>query len=716
MNWKELFEYVIKPISRNTRSDLAVAAAIIAGVSTGEIKLPEELVKHEILNKILEKTKLEGNIRDRSLQILKNTENEEFRELLEEFFKLIVESPIFYELLTVMSTNTGFLNIMRNALHTLNMLKLISEEEIKTYLDRVSGYLDELEGFVTYYRVPKSIDEVIAEFRLPREWTNEKDFESLFIMDDRLREAYNKILNNIGEKIIIVGRPGVGKTALMFKVWKDLSKMFNTGILLPNVPIRRLHEEYGVILFYDDLPRIGDAALKTLVGVKNIIATAREHEFNEMLRRYPKLRGEFVVVRLTEASGDFLKTMLIKYLENAGIDYEEEAIKLAVEKARGAPIYLYHLYKELKAKKLEEGHAKLTVAIAKAIPEGTREYVGEILANVLRKAKGKYGILLALKSMTLTRTGAIHDAHFSTLYELSSDKMGEERDWDAFTSIHDILDYNPEEMTLRFPHDSWIDVLKGRSEAIAGLVHVVDAKVSDREKEELLVDSARISWERVIADAKYLLARGLLEETDARKVLSLANSILTNWETFPLSDLESLEKIAKEWRRVLGEMANYALEGIRKLTEKGLESIDVMLSEAKREIGLGNIDKAKELLNKILEIDPSNRKALNNLGVILFNEGREEEALRLFMRARTPIALYNAAYIHYKKGELDTAEKLFREALENGAGPDAMFNLALTLFRLGKKDEALKWIERYMREAPDDKSAERLRNLIIRSG
>ena len=635
------------------RSDLVTAAALIAGSTTGEISLPNEFTTSNSVKKVLDLVALDGNVKERALKILENTKDENFRTLLENVFKNFITSPSFSDMLTAMSMNASFLNVLRNAFHALSMLKIVPEEELRSYLDKISGYLDELEGFVSYYRVPKTTDEIITEFRLPREWINEETFNKLFVMDNRLKEAYNKIMENIGEKIIIVGRPGVGKTALMFRIWRELSKIYDTGILLPNIPIRRLHEEYGVILFYDDLPRIGEISLQTIVGAKNIIATAREHEYNEMLRKHPKLRGEFVVIRLTEASNEFLTNMLINYLENAGIGYEEEAIKIAVEKARGTPIYLYHLYKELRAKKLEEGTATLTETIAKAIPEGTREYVGEILATVLRKAKGKYGILLALKSATLTRTGAIHDTHFSILYELAASKIGEEKDWDTFTSIHDILDYNPEEMTLRFPHDSWIDVLKGRSEAIAGLVHVVDTKVSDREKEELLVDSAREAWERVIKDAKYLISRGLLEETDTRKILSLANTILTNWETFPLTETETLEKIAKEWRKILGEMANYTLENLRKLAEKGFENIDVLIAEAKREYSLGNIEKAKEILNKALEIDPSNRRALNNLGLILANEGREEEALKLFMRARTPTALYNAAHIHYKRGELE---------------------------------------------------------------
>ena len=716
MNWKELFEYAIKPISKYTRSDLAVSAGILAGISTGELKLPKDIMEHKIVKEISEKVQLEGTIKERALQLIKlSSSDDAFRAKLEEFLKILIESPVSTELISTMSMSASSLNIIRNALHALIISKAAIEREIKSYLDRISSYLDDIEGFVTYYRVPKTVSEVISEFRLPKEWADEKTFEKLFIMDERLKKAYEKVMENIGEKIIIIGRPGVGKTALMFKIWKDLSKIYDTGILLPNVPIRKLHEEYGIILFYDDLPRIGEISLKALVGVKNIIATAREHEYNEMLRKYPQLRGEFIVVRLTEASDEFLRSMLIKFLENAGIPYEENAIEIAVEKARGTPVYLYHLYKELKAKKLREGYAKLTTTIAKAIPDGTREYVGEIIASILRKAKGKYGILLALKAAALTRTGAIHDIHFSALYELSAERMGEERDWDAFTAIHDVLDYNPEEMTLRFPHDSWIDVLKGRSEAIAGFVHVVDTKVSDREKEELLIDSARACWERTIEDARYLITRGLFEETDARRVLSLANSILANWETFPLVGLEILERIAKEWRKVLGEIANYTLERLRKAVKKEVRDIDIMVREAKKEYSLGNIERAKEILNKVLEIDPSNKKALNNLGVILASEGREDEALRYFLRARTPNSLYNAAYIYYKRGELETAERLLKDAIKAGAGPDAMFNLALTLFRLGKKNEALKWIEAYLREVPEDKSAEKLRTMILKT-
>ena len=168
MEWRELFEYIIKPLSRSSRSDLVISASILAALSANEIKLPEGIAEHELTKNILASVSLDGSVRERALRILKEAENDEFREKLESFFKLIIETPLFDELVSRMSTNAGFLNVIRNALHSVNMIRLLPPEEIKGYLDRISSYLDEIEGFVAYYRVPKTVEEVVMDFRLPR--------------------------------------------------------------------------------------------------------------------------------------------------------------------------------------------------------------------------------------------------------------------------------------------------------------------------------------------------------------------------------------------------------------------------------------------------------------------------------------------------------------------------------------------------------------------
>jgi len=156
MGWKELFEYVIKPLSKNYRSDLVTAAALIAGSTTGEISLPEELAASDTVKKVMDSVALEGNVKERALKILENTKDKNFRTLLEDVFKNFITSTSFSDMLTAMSMNASFLNVLRNAFHALSMLKIVPEEELRSYLDKISGYLDELEGFVSYYRVPKN--------------------------------------------------------------------------------------------------------------------------------------------------------------------------------------------------------------------------------------------------------------------------------------------------------------------------------------------------------------------------------------------------------------------------------------------------------------------------------------------------------------------------------------------------------------------------------
>ena len=98
-------------------------------------------------------------------------------------------------------------------------------------------------------------------------------------------------------------------------------------------------------------------------------------------------------------------------------------------------------------------------------------------------------------------------------------------------------------------------------------------------------------------------------------------------------------------------------------------------------------DRAREAFRKVLELDPTSAKAFENLGEDELATGELAKAVPDLKRA------------------LDLEPRLF----------DALYNLAMALDRLGRRDEARPLIERFIREAPRERYAtdiERLQELI----
>ena len=683
-------------LTKRIRSDLALTLAYFFQHPD---LAPEKLRKHIMENNYDEAIKL----------VL---ESKEIKEVLVKTAIELLRGENLQTLLEEAGNSMTTLNMLRNALNQLSMRALISEEEARNRFNLISSKLDLIEGFVTYYKVPKSIDEVLAEWRLPREWSDDETFKRVFIRDKRIEKAEEKALENLGEKILIIGDPGVGKTALLFDLWRAISEISDTALLLPNVPIRRIHEELGIILFADDLPRYGESTLKSLKGTKNIIATAREFEYNEMLRKYPELRGEFKTIYLSKADAEFLRTMLIQYLKTAKIPYDEKALEIAVRKARGAPVYLWHLYKDLLAKKRRGEKAELDIDTAQKIPEGTINYVGEIIASIISNKPGRFSMILALKAITVLKSAEIHDLIFTTLYKIAAEKMREEANWELFTTIHDLMEYNPTEFILKFPHDSWIDALKGGAKQIAGITMAIDGRYSDLEKEEIVKEAAIETWEKALKDIKTMMKREKEEEIDIRRFLSLAKNILENWNDILLGEIELAEQLAREWRAKLGEYASHTLALIEQTTRKEITPATLYI-KARKLYYEGKKEEAKQLLEEILAMDPRNEKALVLLGIIEYEQGNPQKAQELFQKANTIEAIHNLALIKIYQEKYSEAEKLLEKIIEK-APPETIWNLAYVQWKQGKKIEAIKNLEKYLKINPRDTKARKILRRIRR--
>ncbi len=122
-------------------------------------------------------------------------------------------------------------------------------------------------------------------------------------------------------------------------------------------------------------------------------------------------------------------------------------------------------------------------------------------------------------------------------------------------------------------------------------------------------------------------------------------------------------------------------------------------------------EEAFKYYQQALEINPNNLQALNNLGILLVETHRAEEALPIFKRLVTlddqvPVYWFNYGNAYRALGQLTRAAQCYRTALQREYElPEAHYNLAKVLTDIGQFDEA----EHHFRQAialkPDLKEA-----------
>nr|MDO8045580.1 hypothetical protein [Candidatus Baldrarchaeota archaeon] len=204
-------------------------------------------------------------------------------------------------------------------------------------------------------------------------------------------------------------------------------------------------------------------------------------------------------------------------------------------------MYIYQLYKDLTLKLSREMHVKLDKTFAEAIPSGMYEYIGELIQTSIVNRQGGKSMLAALKTVAILKTKTINSLHLAQLYQTLCEKLGEKPNWDLYNQTHTLLIYDPKEMTLRFPHDTWIDVLKGKSSTLQPTLNLIDNVIPDTEKLRLAKISGEETWSRKYADITYLKERGALTQRDLMQALLLAETLKMNFQNIRLFGLEEIE-------------------------------------------------------------------------------------------------------------------------------------------------------------------------------
>ncbi len=109
---------------------------------------------------------------------------------------------------------------------------------------------------------------------------------------------------------------------------------------------------------------------------------------------------------------------------------------------------------------------------------------------------------------------------------------------------------------------------------------------------------------------------------------------------------------------------------------------------------LDKVDEAESRLKRLVELKPDDAQALNALGyTIVDRTPRTDEGLALIEKAhklspRDPFILDSLGWAFYRMGKLDEAERYLRQALEGRPDAEIAAHLGEVLWRKGERDQA----------------------------
>lgn len=140
--------------------------------------------------------------------------------------------------------------------------------------------------------------------------------------------------------------------------------------------------------------------------------------------------------------------------------------------------------------------------------------------------------------------------------------------------------------------------------------------------------------------------------------------------------------------------------------ERARTAYELYLQASQLDEDHDTMDRAEELYQRAIQLDPWLAIAYTNLGNIRFRKNDAEEAERLYAKAleidpKQPEAQYNLGYVMLERGVPDRAIPLFHGAIE--ADPkfaDAYFNLAMAYEQVGATDKARPYWANYIKLEP----------------
>jgi hypothetical protein len=336
---------------------------------------------------------------------------------------------------------------------------------------------------------------------------------------------------------VIIGEPGVGKTVLLFEIFDNLMKREPVGVIT-NENIGSAHEDFKVRLFYDDISEKPDL-YNVIAGkdkISGLILSSREAEWSELPVDFRKKFTRLTVPRFTD---DEMESLILKTLDVNTILYDTKAVNILVSYAQGSPIYVGSLIKEMvysDIRRLSQTYLKENAQ------KGMAGYVTMILQRLLKTGNEyRTGGLHTLSCLMFLANHVEERRCHEQLLRAFADEIDEPME-EKFDDVYDRRTFNRsvdylsgQGSLVRFPHDTWVDILQGQGAANPFRSDIQEIRKQFEDTglfEELKKEAIDDAWEAI----KKRYNKSPVREKNS--FLELCDTLTSN---FRLSDLKEMK-------------------------------------------------------------------------------------------------------------------------------------------------------------------------------
>ena len=383
----------------------------------------------------------------------------------------------------------------------------------------------------SYFEIPTDPKIIMEDWALPH------NLRGNIHLDSKRKEIVRDIFESPYDKnYVIIGEPGVGKTVLLFEVLDKLMNREPVGILT-NENIGDAHEKFKVRLFYDDISEKPDLynAIASKDSIDGLVLSSREAEWSELPVDF---RKKFTRLTVPRFSDEEMEQLILKTLDINVILHDAKALKTLVSYAQGSPIYVGSLIKEM----VYNGIRRLSQTYLKDnAQKGMSGYVIMILQRLLKsgndyRAGGLHTLSCLMFLANHVEERRCHEQLLRAFAHEIDAPMEEKFDdiYDRRTFNRTIDYLSGEGSLVRFPHDTWVDILQGQgaSNPFRSDIQEIRKEFEDTGMfEQLKKDAIDDAWEAI--QKRY--HRNNVREKDS--FLELCDTLTSN---FRLSDLKEM--------------------------------------------------------------------------------------------------------------------------------------------------------------------------------
>ena len=380
----------------------------------------------------------------------------------------------------------------------------------------------------SYFEIPTDPSSVLNEWALPENLRG-----NVFLDNQRNSHVRQVLASPLENNFVIIGEPGVGKTVILYEIFDSLMDKIPSGILTTS-SIGDAHLGFGIRLFYDDIPEnLNLIEAITENGAKGLVVSAREQDWN---RLDSKFKNQFQRLTVPTFSDEDIVSLSHKILEFSNIRWDDTAIEQLTQYAQGSPIFVWSLVREM----IFTGNRLLTNTYVKDNSrKGMEGYVSHILQKLLKdgndfKSGGLHTLGCLLFLSEYMKDKKCHESLFRSFAEIVESDFEDIYDdrQSAVTFNQTIAYLSGEGSIIRFPHDTWADVIEGHGSNMnpfKAVIQDIRRKISDSKYEKYKRLAVVETWQQIVRRYK----RNSVREKDSFLALS---DILTN--NFTLSELE----------------------------------------------------------------------------------------------------------------------------------------------------------------------------------